>query len=146
MQRIAKSTNTHHIERGDAEVFGLLSFAPVLVALVALIAYAAVARAAQVPVFAAARECVREASAYLNTARANEAGNAAAWGSLLGNHINAGLASVSIGGHAGPGSEVTCTVRYRIDLDNLPMASWLGTRAFNVQSTASAKVELHKSR
>lgn len=133
-------------ERGDAEVFGLLSFAPLLVALITLIAFTAVVRSAQVPVFAAARECARVASAFLDSASGMTAGRTAAAASLDGNQISVEGRSVVIEGHSGPGSNVTCTVRQRIALGDLAMAGWFGARVVDVTSSASARVERHKSR
>ena len=133
-------------ERGDAEVFGLLSFAPVLVALITLIAFTAVVRSAQVPVFAAARECARVASAFLDPTSGASAGRAAASASLDGNQISVEGRAVTVGGHSGSGSNVTCTVRQRIALRGLPMAGWVGVQEIDVTSSASAYVERHKSR
>ena len=133
-------------EHGDAEVFGLLSFAPVLVALITLLAFTAVVRSAQVPVFAAARECARVASAYLDPASGAAAGRAAAAASLDGNQISVEGRAMAVVGHSGPGSNVTCTVRHRIALRGLTMAGWVGLQEIDVTSSASSQVERHKSR
>lgn len=71
-------------ERGDATTVEFQTFAPVLVALVGLIAFTALARSAQIPLWAAARECAREASAYLDVGLSRSRGASAAWGSLSG--------------------------------------------------------------
>lgn len=133
-------------ERGDAEVFGMLSFAPVMMAIVALIAAAAIFRAAQTTAFAAARECARVASAHLDPGGGAAAGIAAAQTTLLGSHIPMAQVVIELSGHAGPGSEVGCVVRARLGFAALPLTGWFGLTDAVVRADASAVVEKHKSR
>jgi len=134
-------------ERGDAEVFGMLSFAPVMMAIVALIGAAAIFRAAQTTAFAAARECARVASAHLDPAGgAAAAGVAAARAALLGSHVPMADAVIELSGHTGPSSEVGCVVRARLGLAALPLTGWFGLTNAVVRADASAVVEKHKSR
>lgn len=136
----------HRVERGDAETFGLLTVAPVLMALVTLIAFAGLGRAAQLAVVSAARECARVASAHMSPSTAAQVGRAAAIGSLIGSHLNVMQSSVYVFGHAGRGSEVTCTVHYRIPLAGLPLIGWFGLSEIDVDSTGIALVERYKSK
>lgn len=133
-------------ERGDAEVFGMLSFAPLLMAIATLIAVAALFRATQTTTFAAARECSRVASAHLDGARAAAAGVGAAWTSLAGSEAPTAFSSVAVSGHGGPGTEVRCDVRSRIVVAGLPLAGWFGIRDADVVAGSVALVEKHKSR
>jgi Flp pilus assembly protein TadG len=134
------------LERGDAATVEFQAFAPVLVALVGLIAFTALARSAQIPLWAAARECAREASAYLDVGRSRAQGAAAAWGSLRGNNLDAVSATVHITAHGGPGSDVICTVTYRADLRGLPMSAWFNNGMLDLRAASVMRVERHKSR
>jgi hypothetical protein len=146
MKTVRIGSALHAAEQGDAETFGLLTFTPILVALITLITFTALVRSAQLPVFAAARECARVASAFLDSGQAAAAGRSAAAGSLIGNSISAGLASIDVSGHGGPGSDVTCTVIYRVAVSELPLAGWVGARDIDLRATATARVERFKSK
>lgn len=134
------------LERGDATTVEFQTFAPVLVALVGLITFTALARSAQIPLWAAARECAREASAYQDIGLSQSRGASAAWGSLSGNSLDASRAVVQVSAHGGPGSDVTCTVTYRVALQGLPMAAWFNGGLLDLRATSVMRVERHKSR
>lgn len=132
-------------ERGHASSIEFIWFVPILTALIGLIAYTVLARSAQIPVWAAARECARVASATTNAGRGSALGAQAAMGSLAGNNLLAERASVSVHHSGGRSASVTCTVSYSIGLGVLPMAGWFGVNVFSVQSSYTLIAEPFRS-
>lgn len=134
------------LERGDAEPFEFLSMVPVLLFVVTLIAMAGIVRAAQIPIWAAARECARMAAATLSPDIGMRQGEEAARNSLAGNNLNAGAALVTLSGNWSRGGSVTCSVDYVVPFGGLPLAGWLGRDHVDLHSEFTLTVEPHKSR
>ena len=132
-------------ECGHASSMEFIWFVPILTALVGLIAYAAIARAAQIPVWAAARECARVASVSVDASRGMALGAQAAMGSLAGNHLQPERATVSIQHGGGRSAGVTCSIDYSVGLGGLPMSGWFGGGAFSVQASYTLLAEPYRS-
>ncbi len=132
-------------ERGHAGSIEFIWFVPILTAVIGLIAYTVLARSAQIPVWAAARECARVASTTTKAGRGSALGAQAALGSLAGNNLAAERATVSVQHSGGRSASVTCTVSYSVGLGTLPLAGWFGLDVFSVQSSYTLLAEPFRS-
>ncbi len=120
-------------ERGDADTFEFVVGVLPIAMMLALIGAVTIIRPAQLPVWIAARECARMASATLNESIAVDQGTRAAVNSLVNNP----LAGVTIGNGnvfvdynpnnlSDPrGETVTCRVNYTLELGTLPLVGGL---------------------
>lgn len=134
-------------ERGEAETAEFTLGVVPLVLLVMLIAAAAIARPAQLPVFFAAQACARAASVSVDPDIGLRQGIEAAADALRGNSLSATSASIRVwsDGAWQRGEPVTCQVRYDIDLSGLPMVG----AAFGVipaEARVTTRIEPAKSR
>lgn len=132
-------------ERGHASSIEFIWFVPILAAIISLIAYTVLARSAQIPVWTAARECARVASATTKAGRGTALGAQAALGSLAGNNLSVERATVSVQHGGGRSASVTCTVSYSAGLGTLPLSGWFGIDVFSVQSSYTLLAEPFRS-
>lgn len=124
---------TRAAERGDADTFEFVVGVLPIAMMLALIGAVTIIRPAQLPVWIAARECARMASATLSESIAVDQGTRAAVNSLQNNP----LAGVAIGNgnvfvdynpnNLGDprGETVTCRVNYTLELGTLPLVGGL---------------------
>jgi hypothetical protein len=113
------------IERGDAESIEFIPFVFPLVLLITLITVTAATRSAQVPVWAAARECARSASTASSQGEAVNRGQRFALSALRNSGIRRSALNVTVTRGGGRNASVTCTVEYAIDVGKLPLIAEL---------------------
>lgn len=135
-------------ERGEDASFEFTVWIVPLMMMIALIAFATLVRASQVPAWTAASECARTAIATLDSDIGVAQGEAAGWNSLRGNYISTAAASVRVTfGAWEPGSDVTCTVNYGIDLSGIFLLDGLVPgNSIPMQAAVTLRVEPTKSR
>jgi hypothetical protein len=125
-----KRTLMRSIERGDGDVFEFTIGILPLLMLTFLIAGVAIVRPLQLPVWQAARECARMASATLDPVRGEVQGENAGINSIsnqLFGNVSGGSAVVTYDPPANGktnvrGHKVTCSVSYTVDMTSLPIA------------------------
>jgi hypothetical protein len=118
------------LERGDGDVFEFIIGVLPLLMLTFLIAGVAIVRPLQLPVWNAARECARMASATLDPARGRRQGVSTGMSALrnsLFGEINGGAIAISYtpsdaGKSNVRGHFVTCTATYEVNMTSLPIA------------------------
>jgi hypothetical protein len=138
-------------ERGSSESVEFIFFVPPLVLLVTLITIAASVRAAQVSLWSASRECARAASSTANRARGVALGTRIAARSLDASGIKPDYARVDVSHPGAPGGYASCTIRYKVDISMLPLASLLKPHdalgnVFVLSSSYALQVETYRSR
>jgi hypothetical protein len=140
------------IERGDGDVFEFIIGVLPLLMLTFLIAGVAIIRPLQLPVWNAARECARMASATLDPARGVTQGvstgmsalSRSLFGGVSGGAITVNYTPSVAGKTNARGHFVTCTATYEIDMTSLPIAGDLfGVVPF--ESRVTMRVEPIKS-
>ncbi len=131
----------NQLERGDGGSFEFMSWMPIMMAVLGLIAMAALVRSAQPSIWAAARECARVASASLDSAKGSGKGWSVAYESLRGNGLSHAHAAISVSHDGTRGGLATCTIRYPVALGALPMSAWIGRDSLEVSSSFTAVIE-----
>jgi hypothetical protein len=129
------------LERGDGGSFEFMSWMPIMMAVLGLIAMATLVRSAQPPLWAAARECARVASASLDSGKGVGKGRAVASESLRGNGIAHERALISVTHDGARGGLATCTIRYPVALGALPMSAWIGRDSLELSSSFTSVIE-----
>jgi hypothetical protein len=136
----------HTVEIGASETYEFIVFAPMLVLLLAMIAAAALVRSAEVPVWAAARECARVASASASGGASLARGAAVGRRSLAVSGFDSARAQVMVSGGGSRGAAVTCSIVYNIGLDGLPMAWAFGADGgIEVRASTTLLTEAYRS-
>lgn len=133
-------------QRGDAQSFEFSIWMLPLAIMVTLIGVVAVIRPAQYPVWVAARECARNAITTLDAGTGVNQGIQAGYNSLRGNHLNSSSASINVSyGSWERGSDVTCTVAYKIDVSGIPLIQGV-YKDIPMQASVTLQIEPLKSR
>ena len=133
------------LERGDQGFEFSAVIVPIMMMIV-LIAFATIVRASQVPAWSAAGECARMGVATVNPAIGAAQARQAAINSLNGNTVRALNAQIIVSGNWAPGSTVTCTVSYDIDVTGLlGIGNLVGGRV-PVSAIVSLQVDPYKAR
>jgi hypothetical protein len=134
------------LERGEDQGFEFTVAIVPMVMVVVLIAFATVVRASQMPAWNAAGDCARMAVATVNPSIGAAQARQAAVQSLNGNSIRALNAQITVSGDWTPGSTVTCSVAYDIDVTGMiGIGDFVGGR-IPVLAQVSLRVEPNKSR
>ena len=136
----------HLLQRGDAQSFEFSIWMLPLAIMVTLIGVVAVIRPAQYPVWVAARECARNAITTLDSGAGVNQGVQAGYNSLRGNHLSASSANINVSyGAWERGSDVTCTVSYKIDVSGIPLIQGV-YHDIPMQASVTLQIEPLKSR
>jgi Flp pilus assembly protein TadG len=133
-------------ERGEDESYEFTVVIVPIVVMILLIAFATVVRAAQMPVWAAASACAREAIASADETIGRNQGERAAWNSLNGNVINASAVQVVITGTWAPNTPVTCQVSYNIDVSGIVGFNEMTGGSVPMSAQVTLRTEPYKSR
>ncbi len=143
---VSSAAVRHRLERGAVETYEFIVFAPMLVLLLAMIAAAAAVRSAEVPVWAAARECARVASASARGGASLARGAVVGRRSLVASGFDSARAQIRVSGGGSRGAAVTCSIDYNIALDGLPMAWAFGANhSIDVRASATLLTEAYRS-
>jgi hypothetical protein len=134
------------LECGDDQTFEFTVAVVPIVAMIMLIAFATVVRAAQMPAWMAASECARQAIASVDEATGRAQAERAALDSLYANAIDPSTIRISITGDWTPNSIVSCQVSYGINVSNIAGFSELTGGRVPVVAEVALRVEPFKSR
>jgi hypothetical protein len=137
-------------ERGDGgSSFEFIWGVVVVAMMVMFIAAVTIIRPTQLPVWIAARECARNASATIDSARGVSQGQEAGSRSLIGNYLAGATPSVSVTRHDGiQGGLTTCVVNYTVTaVDNIPLVGGIfaASPARQVRAEVTMEIDPHKA-
>jgi hypothetical protein len=137
------------LERGDGgSSFEFIWGVVVVAMMVMFIAAVTIIRPTQLPVWIAARECARNASATVDAARGISQGWEAGNRSLIGNYLGGATPNISVS-HAGiHGGNTTCIVTYTVTaVDNIPLIGGIfaSSPARVVRAEVTMKIDPHKA-
>jgi hypothetical protein len=137
-------------ERGDGgSSFEFIWGVVVIAMMVMFIAAVTIIRPTQLPVWIAARECARNASATVDVARGISQGQEAGNRSMIGNYLGGATPSVSVTRHDGVhGGLATCVVNYTVTaVDNIPLVGGIfaASPARQVRAEVTMEIDPHKA-
>lgn len=134
------------LERGEDQGFEFTAVIIPIMMMIVLIGFSTVVRASQMPAWSAAGECARMAVATVNPSIGAAQARRAAVQSLNGNTIRALNPQIIVTGNWAPGSTVTCSVSYDIDVSGLLGIGGLVGGRIPVSAQVSLRVDPYKSR
>lgn len=134
------------LERGEDQGFEFTAVIIPIMMMIVLIGFSTVVRSSQMPAWSAAGECARMAVATVNPAIGAAQARRAAVQSLNGNTIRALNPQIIVTGNWAPGSTVTCSVSYDIDVSGmLGIGGFVGGK-IPVSAQVTLRVDPYKSR
>lgn len=134
------------LQRGEDSSYEFTMAIVPIIAVILMIAFATLVRASQMPIWMAATECARSATATRSESVGREQGEQAAIDSLRGNSIQITAVTVEITGDWTPDSPVTCRVSYNIDTSGVAGFAELTGGRVPMSAEVTLRMEPYKSK